>query len=91
MAVNLFVGRPFQAVVAAKYGQFQRPEKGVLRFLTASKRQRGIQCGAKFLTDASLWEFCPRKHSEVIPGLFVGIAFTDLCSQAEFVERGGVD
>jgi hypothetical protein len=35
-AVNLFVGRPFQAVVAAKKGQFRRPEKGVLRFLTAS-------------------------------------------------------
>ncbi len=35
-AVNLFVGRPFQAVVTAKNGQFRRPKKGVLHFLTAS-------------------------------------------------------
>jgi hypothetical protein len=29
-AVPLFAGRPFQAVVAITYGQFRRPEKGVL-------------------------------------------------------------
>ncbi len=34
--VNLFVGRPFQAVVTAKNGQFRRPKKGVLHFFTAS-------------------------------------------------------
>ncbi len=34
--VNLFVGRPFQAVVTAKNGQFRRPKKGVLHFSTAS-------------------------------------------------------
>jgi hypothetical protein len=33
--MNLFVGRPFQAVVAAKISRFRRPEKGVLHFFAA--------------------------------------------------------
>jgi hypothetical protein len=42
-AVNLFVGRPFEAVVGAKNGQFRRPEKGVLHSLKAS------ECACDFL------------------------------------------
>ena len=41
--VNLFVGRPFQAVVTTKNGQFRRPEKGVLHFFSAS------ECACYFL------------------------------------------
>ena len=37
-AVNLFVGRPFHAVVAPKNRRFRRPEKGVLHFFTGSKQ-----------------------------------------------------
>ena len=33
--MNLFVGRPLQAVVAANGGQFRRPEKGVLHLFAA--------------------------------------------------------
>lgn len=34
--VSVLVGRPFQAVAAAKTGEFRRPEKGVLQLFTAS-------------------------------------------------------
>jgi hypothetical protein len=39
-ALNLLVGRPFQAVIATKHLRFRRPEKGVLHFFTASERKK---------------------------------------------------
>ena len=40
-AVSLFVGRPFQAVVTAKNGQFRRPKKGVVHLFTTSSARVG--------------------------------------------------
>jgi hypothetical protein len=45
--VDLFVGRPFWAVVATKNVRFRRPEKGVLHFLLLGPATNAATQGAR--------------------------------------------
>jgi hypothetical protein len=84
-AVSLFVGRPFQAVVAAKKGQFRRPEKGVLHFLTAWKRRRGIEMQCKI----PRWRFGLAFESRETFGGYSGSAQRDSDSGCQTLHYSG--